>query len=309
MKEYGFTTGVNTLQAEVPANQKEINHEYETEHNPLTYARELIRDISQSPEFLDSGYGYGYDMSDSNSLDYQYHLASITLDYVKDNGSFFLENYGPDTLAAIKMLGTAPYAFSQQNILDSAEKNHTRLDRETYSHAKDTMVEFNHGVYELIESNPRLKLDEVAVALSKTVGDYANFYHAHIHKKANEILRGLRTEFGFKTVVDASGMVNIRHADTHQDRKGIDFVVSTLDGETTINIDLKTSMKGVDKKSNYTATDDMPFTQARDGNFVYYPYIEDTAYTKGTFALKKSAIDGLTIPIMSNLQKMVQKAS
>lgn len=311
MKQYGtgFATGIaETAPTETTQNEQESVHEGYI-HNPLDYAQETVDELASSSVFIESGLQKNYDMSSTSTDDYLYLLANFTNDYLQENKDYFLENYGQETVESIRLHGMAPYAMRQKSLLLNAEQTGMPLSREAKNHAKDTAIQFNQTLLALIDSNPSRNINDLSNSISIAASRYDAASTAQINDTINSTVRGMRTEYTFQRVVEASGLVEIRHATAKEDRKGIDFIITTPDGKQ-LKIDIKSSFNSILNKSRDGDVDiNSPYTKTRDGNFIYHPLVKDSMFKNNSFLLSKDAAAEFTMPILGNIQKMALETS
>lgn len=321
MKEYGTVSGiVKDRPADIADFYKGViddtpkeriylqprEHESEIEEEPaydvFTYARDVVdTTIARSDYFIESALERGIDVADTEDIEYLRHLAAITKEYLSDptNAEFFTAIDEGETYTMIKILGTAPYALRQQRTLDHAKSSANKSGTE---HAKQTLIEFNHDVLQLVEQNPTLAITDLASQIDLVTTSFDTDAKGTAHNDILNIAYGIRTEYAFLQAVSASTQYSIRHGTADEDRRGVDFVVMLPDGKE-LSIDVKSSMNSI-----HDATDGGPSNQCfakKDENaFVYYLETTEDNFINGSFALELSARIKLRRRVLEDLQTM-----
>lgn len=321
MKEYGTVSGIVKDRPEDIADfYKGVNddepkeriyfqpreHESEVEEEPaydaFTYARDIVdTTIAQSDYFIESALESGIDTADTENSEYLRHLATITKEYLSDptNEEFFREIDGGETYTFIKILGTAPYALRQQRTLDHAKSSSNKSGVE---HAKKTVIEFNHDILQLVETNPGLRLTDLASQIDLASTFYDSDAKGTAHNDILDIAYGIRTEYAFLQAVSASSQYNIRHGTADEDRHGVDFVVILPDG-TELSIDVKSSLSGISEVAA-EPSGNQNFVKKDERSFAYHLDTSEEDFLDGSFALELSAKIKLRRTVLEALQTM-----
>jgi len=279
--------------------QEHINTHETEQPNPLDDARETVRALTEEPDFL-NGAPANYDMSDSSTDDYLYRISEYTDSFVETrlkDGTLSEEQVAP-----ILLLGATPYAMRQQQLLNSG----ARLDREYFHHAKDTMAQFNSLVYETMNQNEAVSMHDLATTMSLATTEYTNDRLEDVFKSTSDIARGIRVERTFEHIVEEFGILDIRHATPQEDRKGVDFIVTTPTGNE-LKIDIKASLDQVAARNN--GYDDISaFIKTPDGKFIFYPLISNEMFVDDTCKIKDTPhTQQVKLAIMGQVQLMETK--
>lgn len=284
------------MQKQIQKSQEFSKNSEINQADTLHEARQTVRNLVNEPTFLASAPS-DYDMSSSSTDDYLYHIARYTDDFAEtriQDGTLDESKLAPLLLASF-----APYAMRQQELLNSS----IRLDRENYHHAKDTMADFNGLVFEIIDKNEDLTVNDIATTIALTSSEYSNDRMEKTLKSATDIARGIRTERAFEKIIKDFGVLDIRRATPKEDRKGIDFIVTTPAGNE-LKIDIKSSLDQVASR-NKGYDNISAFTKTSDGKFVFYPLITDEMFENNTCKLQDTEYtQQVSLAVMSQLQQM-----
>lgn len=275
----------------------EYSRTAETEQqNPLGDAWQVVRTLTEQPDFL-TGAPEDYDMSNTSNDDYLFRISEYTNDFVETHlkdGTLSEEQVAP-----ILLLGSVPYAMRQQQLLNSGAK----LDREYFHHAKDTLAQFNGLVYETMNQNEAITMHDLSTTMALAATEYTNDRLEDVYKSTSDITRGIRVERTFEHIVEEFGGLDIRHATAQEDRKGVDFIVTTPSGNE-LKIDIKSSLDQVAAR-NRGYDDISAFTKTPDGKFIFYPLISKEMFVNDTCELKDGEyIQKVKLAIMGQLQLM-----
>jgi|GEM_PF-6200951 len=283
--------------------------EQEPEFDPMDYAETTVHDLIIGSDYFRAS-AVERDIDPTNTADIRYKrlLADITDEYLDqpENKAFFVENYGEEAYHAIRLLGTAPYALSQQQYMTEARARNETPGK----HAKETVIAFNHTMLKLIEANPGKELTDLVSEIDKIAVGFDKDAKGTAHNALLDIAYGVRTEYTFWQVVDYAARSNpnykIRHGSEDEDSRGIDFIVTLPDG-TELKIDVKSSETGVREKvenDQVQIVDGAVYGKTKDGQYVYYLQLDEDSYFRGTFNLEMGAKIRLRASILQQLQKM-----
>lgn len=274
--------------------EKTLKNQEKPADAPLTRAYQLLSEFQESDHFLDSIAQAGIDASYRSNDDYLELLSVTTKDHVRE-----LQDAGEipaDDLVALQVLGQAPHALRQEQLL-THHKN--LLSRESVRDAKTSLIEYNADISRLLRAQPDISLDEISTQITRSSLETLEMGAEEIAQYTMTTLRGIRVENAFEDVLTTYG-VPVRHGTVEEERRGVDFVVNN-----TLHIDIKASLDQVDGKNK--GNNGKPYAVSNKGLVTYFPYFQDSHFEKNSSRLAQNDLTS-AIPnyVMGDLMRMSQ---
>lgn len=271
-----------------------INHETLAE-TPLDRAYQLLSDFQESEYFLDAATQAGIDTHYRSNDDYLALLSATTKDHVRQ-----LHDAGEtpaDDLIALQVLGQAPHALRQEQLL---VHHKDLLSRESIKDAKTSLIEYNADISRLLRAQPDTSLDEMTDQITRSSLETLEMNAEEMAQYTMTTLRGIRVENAFEDVLTTTG-VPVRHGTVEEERRGIDFVVNN-----TLRIDIKASLDQVHGKNR--GDNGTPYAISRDNLITYFPYFQDSHFENNSSRLAQTELTAaIANYIMGDLMRMSQQ--
>lgn len=261
----------------------------QTDYDPII---DSIIDFTAEPLFLEAGYAKELDLSNPDSEEYKQHLQDYAVDYCQTLSGVESE----ESLTTIALFASAPLAMHKKKELDANKVKH-HLKNTEFQNAKNGLVQFNFLLAKYIEQHPAENADMLANGLTEISNRFNEKPDVSAYDGFDQIVQGIRTEFGFKQVVDQIKTISLRHSNAQEERKGIDFVLGVpLPGQAAkvnLSIDIKSSLDQVaGVAGGYNDSTDT-YAKDRNGHFKFYPLLPKSSYENGSFLVKKSFAEQL----------------
>lgn len=266
----------------------------------LEYAKRFVDDITASELFIQSAYDTNISLDETSNDDYISLLASTTDIYVEQ----FADDLAPEETIAIQVLGHTPYALRKKQLLDIA-KSESVVSHQEVSNAKDALIQYNSLISDLLTTMPDQPLETLSQVIASAGIEKIEISSDDARRYSMETLRGIRTENTFKQIIESTGVINIRHGNTQEERKGIDFVLSGDDG-TDIKIDIKSSLDQIASKNG--GYSDQAAYAYKNGVFTYFPYLIDDRFVNNSSILDPETVSLISPQILGDVFRMHQQS-
>lgn len=277
--------------------QKELPLQQEQEQTidaPLARAHKLLSDFQESDRFLDAVAQADVDAQYRSSDDYLALLSATTKDYAAEleSGS----EISSSDLLALRVLGQAPHALRQQQLLTHHK---ALMSRESIRDAKTSLIEYNSTISHLLRAQPDTSLNDISNQIVHSALETVEMDPKEISTYSMMALRGIRVENAFEDVLTSYG-VPVRHGTTAEELHGIDFVVNN-----TLHIDVKASLDQVDNKNK--GSNGSAYAVSHEGKITYFPYFQDSHFENNSSQLVQSDLtSAISNYIMGDLMRMSQ---
>lgn len=289
-----------------PADRDYIPVEPEIEEvpfDPLAYARDTVDETIVNSDYFNQRLAEeGIDVNDRSNPDYLKIMYEITNTYLDQNQDYFVENFGEETFHAIRLFGTAPYALR----VYANEVANEETGRSKTGNGRTVIVDFNHTLFNLVESNRKRGVVDLAKQVERFVTQFDPSSKGFAHNAILDYSYGVRTESGFVQAYEyrKNPANKLRHGNNDEDKRGIDFVVQLLE-KPEMMVDIKTSLDGVASKAGeHKPTESEPYSKTDDGQYVYCPQFKEENYMNGTFELDLQTKIRAKNTILEHLHKM-----
>lgn len=151
---------------------------------------------------------------------------------------------------SLNVLSRIPGFLVAQNYLNDVRDGRLGYDSQRFDDSKKSVIEFNHAVRSLIDSNPGLTFGEVLSFMSesalRTMGPEALKL---MQRSGSEALSAMRHEIAVEQAIGQlfgpGGIDNYEGSSVAEERLGIDLICYMRDGRT-VYIDVKSGPEGRD---------------------------------------------------------------
>ena len=208
----------------------------------LPNGQEIVDTISRSNEHLET-------IGDRSA--YRVHLGALALTADKLADSQVESNRGYETNESrqYRLIGALPNWLRAEHNLSTRRKN---MDRQEYVESMSSVIEFNHILREIIDTETYTRMTEVTgfvseVLLSARVSGSTIKYAT---QSLVSVLDGMRHEIASESVLsDLPGVEDIRGADTiEEEMRGMD-IIFTYEG-TQLALDIKSTQRAADEANH-----------------------------------------------------------
>lgn len=145
------------------------------------------------------------------------------------------------------LFGTAYYFIDASLQLDE-NKAGNKLSYNKRRELKKDTIRFNQTVREIFDSYPRISEEDVIrFVVDSQLLLRGRGWSEYSRARTKEVMTGMVMEIAYEDALwRVPGVVDVAHANMEEELKGTDLIITFEDGNT-LQIDIKTSQRGVDE--------------------------------------------------------------
>lgn len=264
-------------------------------------AVEYLENLTTSPSFSAYLQESGVDITVTQSDEY--------LKKIHDFSKLFLADISPDQIDSshklLELAALTPYAARQSQLL-SLNDSERILSKKEVGAAKDTTIEFGTLMADYMAINPDVSIDDLSDTLTRINSEYTEDDPAHVHPLIYSKVRGARIEYIFEDLMKDQDILHIRRGTVEEDRRGIDFVATTEQGEAMF-IDVKASMEEIAKNNGGYSDENKIYSVGRQNRVFLFPAVGDGFFIDGTCRLEEDLRAPITMQLLGSLYKASQE--